>query len=179
MPEALDLVRRNHYAGGASKQAVALHGLFDRSAPEVCKGVAWWLPPTRSSALSVSPQNPNGVLSLSRLALEPDVPKNGATFLLSRSRRLLDRDRWPHLVTYADTWQGHLGGIYRADNWVYVGETSPYRVYTRDGKSLSSRRGQRTLNHDQMLAEGAVCEGRFSKHKFVHEDRRKVRAAFV
>ncbi len=176
---ALEVIQRNHYSGGAAKQSAALHGLFHVDDPATCKGAAWWMPPTRSSALSVSQENPNGVLALSRLAIDPDVPKNGATFLLSKSRKLLDRDRWPALVTYADTWQGHTGAIYRADNWEYVGETRAYPVYVLDGKTVSPRRGQRTLNHQQLLAEGAVCQGRFTKHKFVHLDRRKPRTAFV
>jgi hypothetical protein len=46
--------------------------------------------------------------------LEPDVPPNACSFLLSKSTRLIDTKRWHTLVTYADSWRGHTGAIYRA-----------------------------------------------------------------
>jgi hypothetical protein len=68
------------------------------------------------------------VLCLSRLAILPDVPANACSFLLARSRRLIDDKAWPCLVTYADEWRGHTGAIYRADNWQYEGLTRPERT---------------------------------------------------
>lgn len=32
------------------------------------------------------------------------------------------------VVSFADTEQGHLGGIYQATNWIYAGTTKPGRV---------------------------------------------------
>lgn len=33
------------------------------------------------------------------------------------------------VVSYADTGQGHHGGIYQAGNWIYTGTTSPHNPY--------------------------------------------------
>jgi hypothetical protein len=38
------------------------------------------------------------------------------------------------IVSYADTTQGHHGGIYQAGNWVYTGRSSVSRVYVVNGK---------------------------------------------
>lgn len=82
--------------------------------------------------------------------------------------RLIDRLRWPCLVTYADEWQGHTGTIYRAANWQYVGRTTPEATFTLEGRMLSRKAGRRTRTREQMEELGAVEIGKFAKHKFVH-----------
>jgi hypothetical protein len=154
-----------HYAGGGSNTAVGRHGLF-RIGSDRCMGIAWWLPPTRVAAEASYDGDWRQVLALSRLVLDPEVPGNGASFLLARSRRLLDRSTWPCLITYADEWRGHTGAIYRADNWEYCGLTKPERVYTLHGRMIARKAGARSRTHAEMLALGAVCEGSFPKHKF-------------
>lgn len=163
------LVKLYHYAGGGANTATYLHGVFPAGSvwQNECKGVAWWIPPTKSAALATFPPNWEGVLCLSRLVIAPDMPKNACTFLLARSRRLIDARRWPCLVTYADQWQGHSGGIYRADNWNYIGLTKPERTYTINGRMVARKAGPKTRTHAEMLALGAQCLGSFAKHKFV------------
>jgi hypothetical protein len=163
------IVEKYHYAAGGSNTAVYLHGLFrkDEYFDEQCLGVAWWLPPTRSAAEATYPDNWQGVLALSRLAILPDVPANACSFLISRSRRLIDRTSWPCLVTYADEWRGHTGAIYLADNWQYVGLTKPQPTYQINGRLTSRKAGPKTRTHKEMLELGAEYLGRFAKHKFI------------
>lgn len=163
------LVEQFHYAKGASNSATYLHGLFRRGDifDDLCVGVAWWIPPTRHAAHATYPANWRGVLSLSRLVIAPDVPKNACTFLLARSRALIDKSTWPCLVTYADDWRGHNGAIYRADNWEYIGKTKPERTYQIKGVMTSRKAGGQTRTHAQMLALGAEMVGSFAKHKYV------------
>ncbi len=163
------LVEKYHYAAGASNTATYLHGLFrsDEIFDEQCVGVAWWIPPTKSAALATFPARWQGVLCLSRLAIVPDVPKNACSFLVSRSRKLINRSIWPCLVSYADEWQGHTGAIYRADNWQYVGKTKPERTYQIAGRMTARKAGGRKRTHAEMLALGATCIGSFAKHKFI------------
>lgn len=166
IPVARKIVETHHYARGAANTATFLHGLFHIGSPD-CWGVAWWIPPTKGAALATFPENWQGVLCLSRLVVLPETPKNACTFLLSRSRHLIDPVRWPCLVTYADDWQQHTGGIYRADNWEYRGKTKPERTYVINGRMVSRKAGGNTRTHAEMLALGAVCVGSFSKHKYV------------
>lgn len=167
LKEARNLVENYHYAKGASNTAVATHGLYRIGDPE-CLGVAWWLPPTKAAALATYPDNWRGVLALSRLVIKPDVPKNACSFMLSRSMKLIDRTLWPCLVTYADDWQGHVGTIYKATNWVYLGQTKPQPTYRIGDRMVSRKAGPKTRTHQQMLDLGAAFIGKFSKHKFVH-----------
>ena len=164
------LVEEHHYARGGSNTATFRHGLFPVTAmfEEECVGVAWWIPPTKSAALATYPQNWQGVLSLSRLVVAPGVPKNACTFMLSRSMKLIDRKRWPCLVTYADEWQGHTGGIYRAANWTAAGTTKPEATFQLNGVMIARKAGPKTRTRAEMEALGAVMIGRFAKAKFVH-----------
>lgn len=166
---ARELVERYHYAKGASNTATYLHGLFPRGAfwERECVGVAWWIPPTRSAAHATYPENWQGVLALSRLVIAPEVPKNACTFLLSRSAKMIDRDKWPCLVTYADEWRGHTGAIYRAAGWQYLGLTKPEATFTIGGVMKSRKAGGHTRTRSEMLALGARHEGSHAKHKFV------------
>ena len=164
------MVEKLHYAAGAANTATFLHGLFRADAAffdESCEGIAWWIPPTRSAAEATYPQNWQGVLCLSRLVVRPDVPKNACSFMLARSRRLIDPERWPCLVTYADDWRGHLGTIYLADNWTYLGKTKPERTYQIKGRMTSRKAGGKTRTHGDMMELGAEMVGSFAKHKFV------------
>jgi hypothetical protein len=116
--------------------------------------------------------------SLSRLAIAPSVPKNAATFLLSRSIRLLP-ERWSCLITYADTWQNHTGHIYRCSGWEYLGETKKYAVWQIDGVLTSKKSAARNYSPDQMTERGAVLVGKFSKHAFRFIRKRKMKRPSV
>jgi hypothetical protein len=163
------LVEQFHYAAGASNTATYLHGLFRAGElwDERCMGVAWWIPPTKSAAIASYPDNWQGVLALSRLVIHPDVPANACTFLLARSRKLIDRAKWPCLVTYADGWRGHTGAIYRADNWTHTGTTKSERIYVKNGRMIARKAGANTRTHAEMLALGCEMVGAYPKQKFV------------
>jgi hypothetical protein len=163
---AQEITRQYHYAHGGSNTAVYTHGLFLKDNILVCLGIAWWLPPTKPCALNTYPKNWESVLSLSRLVVVPDIPKNACTYLLSQSRKMIDRKKWECLVTFADSWQGHNGTIYRADNWQYVGETKPSPVFIKNGRVVA-RKATISRTNAQMEALGAHLIGYFSKHKYV------------
>lgn len=172
---ALSLIVRHHYARGASNTSTNTHGLY-RKTDMALFGVTWWLPPIRGAALSVCKAKPKSVLSLSRLVILPDAPKNSATFLLARSERLLS-PAWEVLLTYADTWQGHTGTIYRASGWKHLGLTKPEPIYQIDGRMVSRKAGPRTRSHAEMLAMGAVYIGKFPRHKFKKARQPKAKAS--
>lgn len=166
---AVALVRQYHYAGGGPNTGVYFHGLFRKGGDE-CLGVAWWLPPTRGAAEATARVGTDWrrVLSLTRLVVAPEVPTNGASFLLGGSVRTIRAvGAWDCLVTYADTWRGHTGAIYRADNWEYVGLTKPSPVWLdAEGRMVARKRGPSNLSVAEMLDCGYVCAGSFAKHKY-------------
>lgn len=177
--DAVAFVEGAHYAGGASNTSVYAHGLF-RAGHLV--GVALWLPPAAGSSKWVSRYTkgrvpPSGVLTLSRLVVAEGEPANAAGLLLGGSTRLIAREkRFGALVTFADSWRGHTGTVYKATGWTDTGETTPTPVWTIDGRLVSritaygrkaGRRLTTTLSPSDMRALGAVFQGKFSKRRFV------------
>lgn len=161
------MVVENHYSRGGSNTYVYMHGLYRKSDGKAV-GCAWWLPPTRVCCESVNRENWTKVLSLTRLVVLPEVPTNGASFLLSRSIKLIRKDgRFLSLVTYADESQGHSGAIYKASNWTYIGRTGPYtRWVDSSGKQVSAK-ATKNRTVPQMLELGHRKDGSWHKHKFV------------
>lgn len=167
--EALAAIRRWHYSKSGPNTGQTF-GLFPAdSSPSMLYGAALWLPPTRRAAEAVAGEDWRGVLSLSRLAVDPDMPRNAASFLLARSMRLLDRQRWPVLLTYADGAQGHTGAIYRATGWTFDCATSSgtYFVHAQTGEQVGRKRGKRNIPVADLRSAG-YREVRSEKLRFVH-----------
>jgi len=176
--EAITLIRRWHYSGSAPNTSTYRHGIYEasllRSSPY---GVALWIPPTRSAGEALTGDGWRGVLSLSRLVVDPVMPANAASFLLGRSMRLIDRSRWPVLVTYADTAQGHTGAIYHATNWECDGPVPAGDVWVdANGHLCGRKRGKVTLTVEQMRAAGCERRPALPKIRFVHRFTRHLAA---
>ncbi|MHB8564717.1 MAG: Mom family adenine methylcarbamoylation protein, partial [Acidiferrobacteraceae bacterium] len=111
-----DLCARFHgykSAGNASAYAFAVY-----EDGEAVAGYAWQPPPT-GCARAVCPEVPGGVLALSRMVA---VDRGDRAFHVSRPlrrqmRTLIDRGRWPVLVTFSDEGQGHTGHVYKCSGW--------------------------------------------------------------
>lgn len=176
--EVLRLLRAWHYSGGGANTSTYRHGLY--RAGELLSGDAWgvalWLPPTRAAAEALAGDDWQGVLTLSRLAVDPAVPTNGASFLMGRSIRLIPRDRWPVLVTYADKGQGHSGGIYKATNWRCDGEVPAGDVWEHavSGRLQGRKRGGRSRTVAEMQAEGFTRRPTLPKIRFVIDRRHAI-----
>jgi hypothetical protein len=167
--DATAMVEAYHYARGGSNTAVYTHGLFHCDRPLHCLGVAWWLPPTPDCGRRWWPDDEQKVLSLSRLVLVPELPKNAATFLMMMSVRLIRKrgDKWRCLITQADTWRGHTGHIYKVAGWEECGLGKPEDVWTdATGRMVSRKAGPKTRSRDQMKALGYKFEGKFAKWRF-------------
>jgi len=173
--EAAAFIRSGHYAKGAPNTSTYRHGLYRNDSPPLVGdllGVVLWIPPTRSAAEHVAGDDWQGVLACSRLCVAPEVPTNGASFLLGRSMRAIDRGRWPVLVTYADTAQGHTGAIYKATNWRCDGETAAGDLWVdAQGRQTSRKHGGRTYTAAEMEAQGYSRLPSLPKVRFVHDVR--------
>lgn len=169
------LIRLMHYSHSCPNTSTYRHGLYAVAdgflAP--LQGVALWIPPTKTAGQAIAGDDWQGVLSLSRLVVAPEVPTNGASFLLGRSMRKIDRKRWPVLVTYADTNQGHTGAIYKATNWRMDGPVPAGDVWeTAGGQLVGRKRGGFTLTAEQMRGRGCVKRPSAPKIRFVHDVRK-------
>lgn len=102
-------------------------------------------PPPPGAAKKFGGSAPWGVLALSRMAA---VPRDERTCkklskVLRRFETLIDRGRWPVLLTYSDASQGHTGHVYRCAGWEPQSPV-PARYYEVDGVRVSSYSGGRT-----------------------------------
>lgn len=165
LQQAQELVSKHHYAAGGSNTRTYSHGLYERKSG-LLVGCAWWIPPTRSAAEAWANKDWRGVLSLSRMVIVPGVPTNACSFLLSKSVRLIDCDKWHTLVTYADKWQGHTGKIYKAAGWKYEGETKPEATFVLNGRFIARKAGPKTRTRQEMFDLGAKMVGCFSKSRW-------------
>jgi hypothetical protein len=166
MNEGRVLIERYHYSHGTSKTRVHTHGLYKKASGELV-GCAWWLPPTRVAAESFAGTDWRRCLALSRLVIAPGEPTNACSFLLSKSVKLIDRNKWHTLITYADSWRGHTGAIYKAAGWKYMGETKPSETYVLNGRMVSKKSGPKTRSRVEMLAMGAEMVGKFKKSRWM------------
>lgn len=101
-----------------------------------------WQPPPPQAAKQVCPSCPSAVLALSRMVA---VPAENRTLrhiskpLKYQMKRLLDRTRWPTLVTYSDLGMGHTGHVYKCSGWLKDGEPRKSKCFADpDGNRRSS-----------------------------------------
>lgn len=81
-----------------------------------------------------------GELEITRVACSPDAPRNTASMAVAAVCRKLAQDGIEWLVSYADTAQGHHGGIYQALGAAFVGTDARQWVnFELDGKRVSKR----------------------------------------
>jgi len=112
-----DLCAKHHGYGSCGNVAVYAFGVFERGS--IVAAYAWQPPPPGAS-LSICPEAPWAVLALSRMVA---VPRSERTLNhVSRPLRwqmanMIDRGRWPVLVTYSDEGQGHTGHVYKCSGW--------------------------------------------------------------
>lgn len=93
-------------------------------------------------------------LTLTRLWLSGDLPRNSESRVLGIILRSLRRHTdLKFLLTYADPLHGHMGTIYQATNWLYIGLSQPMPLYDlgdgrpRHSRSLSHAYGSHSMAH--------------------------------
>jgi hypothetical protein len=99
--------------------ALATYAFCCRENDRIVAGFIW-NPPAPGAALSIEPKCPAGVLSLSRMVAVPSKErqfKHISKPLKFQMKHLIDRTRWPVLVTYSDSSLGHNGYVYQCSGW--------------------------------------------------------------
>lgn len=121
--------------------------------------------------------NDYNTLELIRMFSFDDCPKNTESYCISKSVKSLKKDipEVKILVSYADSSAGHVGYIYQASNWIYVGTGSNERKIFIDGerqhrRSLYGKYGTSSVVELlKMFGDRLqVSEDRFPKNKYVY-----------
>ena len=72
------------------------------------------------------------------------------------------------IVSFADTEQGHHGGIYQANNWIYNGLTNAADEYLYNGKRWHGRAFRKSHgSHLNYLNKGLVIVKGAQKHRYL------------
>jgi hypothetical protein len=113
--------------------------------------------------------------TLALLWLSDDLPPNSESRVLGIVLRHLRRTTtWKVLLSYADPNAGHVGTIYQATGWTYLGET-PGEHYVRlvDGqlhhpRSVYNRYGSNNIAHLRATGVPARRESVGGKHRYAY-----------
>lgn len=136
--EILSLVERHHGYRSLGNQMTYCFAVYENG---VAVAAFSWQPPPPGSAKAVCPEAPGGVLSLSRMVAVPHEERKMRHIsrpLRRQMRTLIDRTRWPVLVTYSDEGQGHTGHVYKCSGWTPTVRSKRPVYETEDGRRASS-----------------------------------------
>lgn len=96
-------------------------GLFDGA--KIVGVITYGMPPSATLCSSICGKEfKSNVLELNRLITMEDLPKNSASFFVSNSIKMINKD--VIIVSFADANQNHNGYIYQATNFIYTGVSS-------------------------------------------------------
>lgn len=112
-----ELCQKYHGYSSVGNVAVYSWAVYEEDKPVAAYT---WLPPAPGAAKSVCPEVPGSVLSLSRMVAVPKAErrlKHVSKPLIKQMKNLIDRTRYPVLVTYSDEGQGHTGYVYACSGW--------------------------------------------------------------
>lgn len=171
----ISLIRDYHYAVGCHNGPMTF-GLLDanRDLIGVCAFNTPCSEAVRSSVFGAPYRD--HVTELGRLAIIPSAPHLSATWFVSRCLKMLNEYRkekgkseiWA-VLSFADSTEGHHGGIYQGTNWWYANSTSKCKFY-RDPKTGRLHHPRQTGVNitTQMAHERGWCpEMRDSKYRYV------------
>jgi hypothetical protein len=117
---------------------------------------------------------PADVATLARFWMADGLPPNNESRVLALILHELRRDGgFRLLVSFADPAAGHVGTIYQASGWTYLGETEPERYFVLDGqrihpRSASARFGSNSVAHLRRTGLAVVAHKSPPKHRYAY-----------
>ena len=143
-------IEKHHYSHNINGVQSYYHfGLFRDGKfglPEMIGAMLYAMPSMPHTAKKYNSINPDRCMELRRLVCIDDTPKNTESYFIGKTLRWLKQNTDVEVVvSFADQHYGHVGTIYKATNFEYLGETSSARVLMVDGKEYHSR----SLNQDK------------------------------
>lgn len=128
---AMDAVIKNHYLHRRAPYSHA-YGLYEKDTGNLVGVVNYGVPASSTLLKGICGESEmHNIYELNRLWVDESVPKNGESFLVGNSLKLLDKEI---IVSYADTSQGHVGYVYQATNFIYTGMSAKFYDYVVKGK---------------------------------------------
>lgn len=135
--EILPLFQKHHGYGGMSSSSTYAFAVEEQGR---LVAAFTWQPPPVGAARGVCPEEPSAVLALSRMVAVPRDERELRHIskpLRVQMRKLIDRGRWPVLVTFSDEGMGHTGHVYKCSGWQPTARNKRPQ-YERDGVRTST-----------------------------------------
>lgn len=135
-----------------------------------------WQPPAPGAAKSVCPEAPQAVLMLSRMVAVPKEErqlKHVSKPLMKQMKKLIDRTRYPVLVTYSDEGEGHTGYVYQCSGWKKTTRAQVKTFVDENGRRVSPYANGSYAKRAGVVREGLtwiqrwehwVCERGIANH---------------
>jgi len=115
------------------------------------------------------------VVTLTRLWLSDELPRNSESKVLGIALRSLKRDTsLKFVLAYSDPSAGHFGTIYQASNWLYTGLSSATALYDiGDGilhhsRSLAHSLGSHSVRYLTSQGIDVKTVPQSAKHRYVY-----------
>ena len=123
----------------------------------------------------VNGASPDDVITLTRLWLSDELPKNAESKVLGIALRSLKKDTsLKFVIAYSDPAVRHLGIIYQATGWVYTGLSSATPLYDiGDGtlhhsRSLAHELGSHSIRYLTLQGINARIVPQSAKHRYIY-----------
>ena len=169
---AKELLVRNHYLHTMPGGTQMTFGVF--LGQRLLGAIALGVGPFNAYRL-VEGASPTDCLTLSRLWLSEELPKNSESRVLGVVMRSLRRHtNLKFLLSYADPTQGHLGTIYQATGWIYTGLSQAMPLYDlgdgqiRHSRSLAHGYGTHSIRYFQHRGVPIEVISQPPKHRYVY-----------
>ena len=132
-------VHKWHYSHDTNGvQQTQCFALFDDN--RMIGAMIYALPSMKSTAAKYNPDNPDRCWELRRLCCIDDTPTNTESFFIGKTLRWLKQNTDAEvIISYSDLHQGHEGTIYKASNFINIGQSPASRVLMVDGKEFHGR----------------------------------------
>ena len=132
----------SHYAGGIQhRQCFALYspdGKF--GLPRMIGCMIYGQPAMSNTAAKYHPDNPVRCWELRRLCCIDDTPTNTESFFIGKTLKWLKQNTDAEvIISYSDLQQGHEGVVYKASNFINMGQTPSGQALMVDGKQYHDR----------------------------------------
>lgn len=172
---AMELVVRNHYMHRVCPCSKA----FKLTDGDEIVGVVTYGVPCSSTLLRgiCGDEEMHNIYELNRLWVRDDVPRNGESFLVGNTLKRLDKEI---IVSFSDTSVGHVGYIYQASNFLYLGMSADFvdvRVKGYEGQHHATFAHGMTKEQiiEKFGAENVYLVERPKKHRYVYFNASKKR----
>jgi hypothetical protein len=164
----MKLIIEKHYLHRKCPCSFAF-GLFENTTKNIVGVVIYGTPSSAPLRKGICGNDEkNNVIELVRLWVDDNVPKNGESFLIGNTLKLIDKEI---VVSYADTQFEHIGYVYQATNWIYTGLSAKRTNWTIKGvdkhcqtiaDKYTSKELKEKYGNDFQLIE------RSRKHRYVY-----------